>query len=694
LSGGGIGPSGPTGATGPQGPQGEAADEAALVHKAGAETVTGAKTFNSGSFLDKGNLVYDVRAYSALFDGTTDDTTAIQAAMDAAATAGGGIVQLPEGTAIVETIVLGNHVALRGMGKYATILKLKDNTDAPVIENYVSIDDVEANAEFCAVLDLQIDGNKANNTSAAHGISFLTSPLFSQATNDDWFDTHQLVQNVMIVRCKGIGFTATGRAEMRLKNVYIEKCDSGGFDPTYDTYIETCSAGNNGVYGFNFTHGNIMAVGCKAFLSGRELTTNAPGFYISGLGLATTLAGCIAQNNNGQGFHLEDASGVILSGCVADSNNYGTGNADDAYAGVELDTVTNCRIEYTSTQGYQNGVLIGNQKHALRLIGDSNSNNISVVTYAQSPYVLGATLTTDSLPLMNHVEENGRVTNTGDAFTIARDKVLSQNGPRIRVFKRGNSADSHAAVTNGGELGGITGWGWDGSAYYEATRISMAAAQDFTGVNGGSGILFYTSANNGHSQALALQLRQNKSVLFYGDPLPNTNLSFSNGGASNYWLNTYSQVLHLNSTFSVSGSAAGIGTVTGDLRVTTAGTNAASVPTLSSTSTLSNKRITPRTGNTTSSATPTINTDTTDFYELTAQSVDITSFTTNLSGTPVRGQTLWIAITGTAARAITWGASFEASTVALPTTTVSTNRLDVGFIWNVATSKWRCVATC
>jgi hypothetical protein len=104
-------------------------------------------------------------------------------------------------------------------------------------------------------------------------------------------------------------------------------------------------------------------------------------------------------------------------------------------------------------------------------------------------------------------------------------------------------------------------------------------------------------------------------------------------------------------------------------------------------------RVKPRTGTTTSSATPTINTDDVDFYSITAQTVDITSFTTNLSGTPTEGQTLWIAITGTGARAITWGASFEASTVALPTTTVTTNRLDVGFVWNSVSSKWRCLAS-
>ena len=120
---------------------------------------------------------------------------------------------------------------------------------------------------------------------------------------------------------------------------------------------------------------------------------------------------------------------------------------------------------------------------------------------------------------------------------------------------------------------------------------------------------------------------------------------------------------------------------------------AGSYATLTGAETLTNKRVTPRVSTTTSSATPTINTDNVDIYGLTAQTVDITSFTTNLSGTPTDGQKLWIYVVGTGARAITWGTSFESSTATLPTTTVSTNRLDVGFVWNAATSKWRCVAT-
>lgn len=117
------------------------------------------------------------------------------------------------------------------------------------------------------------------------------------------------------------------------------------------------------------------------------------------------------------------------------------------------------------------------------------------------------------------------------------------------------------------------------------------------------------------------------------------------------------------------------------------------LPSISSTNTLTNKRVTKRVGTTTSSATPTINTDNFDIYTLTAQTANITSFTTNLSGTPTNGQTLLISVTGTAARTITWGASFENGPATLPTTTTTTQRLDTMLMWNAATSKWRCMAT-
>ena len=134
-------------------------------------------------------------------------------------------------------------------------------------------------------------------------------------------------------------------------------------------------------------------------------------------------------------------------------------------------------------------------------------------------------------------------------------------------------------------------------------------------------------------------------------------------------------------------------TSTGVVPLANGGTNSTDYRT--ATETFTNKRWTARVGSTTSSATPTINTDNYDVYKLTAQTNDITSFTTNLSGTPADGDILEIQITGTATRAITWGSSFVSSTVTLPTTTSGTATLTVILQYYTTSSygnnKWVCV---
>jgi hypothetical protein len=117
------------------------------------------------------------------------------------------------------------------------------------------------------------------------------------------------------------------------------------------------------------------------------------------------------------------------------------------------------------------------------------------------------------------------------------------------------------------------------------------------------------------------------------------------------------------------------------------------VPTISSTSTLTNKRVNPRVQAVTSDAgTYDINTNSYDMVVITSQTVAISSVTT--SGTPVNGQKLWLAVTSTNTSIAFSSTYFEASgTVPLPTTLTSGTRLDIGFVYNATTTKWRCVAT-
>lgn len=182
-------------------------------------------------------------------------------------------------------------------------------------------------------------------------------------------------------------------------------------------------------------------------------------------------------------------------------------------------------------------------------------------------------------------------------------------------------------------------------------------------------------------------------------------LAEASGGSTNY----AAQFARGKTSFGTAGTESGVleinGSTSGTVTIqpaAAAGTPTLTLPTTTSTlvgdvvtQTLTNKRWVPRVGSTTSSATPTINTDNVDIYKLTAQAADITSFTTNLSGTPNDGEILEIQITGTAARAITWGSSFVSSTVTLPTTTVTTATLTVILQYYTTSSygnnKWVCV---
>jgi hypothetical protein len=93
-------------------------------------------------------------------------------------------------------------------------------------------------------------------------------------------------------------------------------------------------------------------------------------------------------------------------------------------------------------------------------------------------------------------------------------------------------------------------------------------------------------------------------------------------------------------------------------------------------------------------ATITPNADTDDLVDIIAIAQAFT--VANPTGSPANGQTLVVRIkdNGTA-RAITWGANFVAGGVALPTTTVISKILTVGFFYNTANSlnKWQCVAS-
>lgn len=354
----------------------------------------------------------NAKDYGAQGNGTTDDTAAIQAAIDfagslSASTGAGGTVFLPQGYYMISaTLTLKKHVWLRGEGMCTTTIKLLTNANCHVVQNASSPDGIVSNADFCGLIDLSIDGNQVNQngTGTYHGVSLSTNPYLTMATNDSLFDMHHTLQNVRVYRAKGDGFHFNGRSAIQVVNAFAFSCTGYGFFSTFDTNYTHCESDSAGKAGFYLNNGSQRLAVCKAYLSG-AVDGISPGFQLDSNANGVSLAACEAQNNKGQGFFLNGCGRVTLAGCVADSNNMVTTNS---YPGYELFNSSYNVITGVAWQGMQGSAQVGNQLRALRITGTSTANSVTL-SHSGVGVTVQAPLTADSTTAGNLVTVNGAV---------------------------------------------------------------------------------------------------------------------------------------------------------------------------------------------------------------------------------------------------------------------------------------------
>lgn len=101
----------------------------------------------------------------------------------------------------------------------------------------------------------------------------------------------------------------------------------------------------------------------------------------------------------------------------------------------------------------------------------------------------------------------------------------------------------------------------------------------------------------------------------------------------------------------------------------------------------------PRLVSITSSATPTCDTDATDYFRITDLATNITNMSTNFTGTPRERQRIVVEIYGNNSYTINWGTSFADAGGGIPNITPAGKKLTVTFIWFSEWSKWGCVST-
>lgn len=270
----------------------------------------------------------------AVYTPSAYTSAAIQAAIDAAYAAGGGVVYCAAGTYSINSIITiksAVHVYGDGWGAgtdgNGTIFRQANGANlTAMVAFYKSPDGVAANCHNAGLHRLRIDGNKANNTTTAtDGIQAITNPLWTAATNDNasvGWDMHNAVTDVHVWYCKGNGYIANGRSEMNVTRTFIRECNGHGFSSSADTQFSQCVAGVNGLAGFYLGYqGSIRLTACKAWYSGQVTAAQGHGFWLQGINSGSVvLSGCEAQDNKAAGYFLDSSYACAIQG-AADSNS-------------------------------------------------------------------------------------------------------------------------------------------------------------------------------------------------------------------------------------------------------------------------------------------------------------------------------------------------------------------------------------
>ena len=355
-----------------------------------------------------------VKDFGAVGDGVTDDTAAIQAAIDAINANGGGEIYFPSGTYLVDAsgasqaIDLLSNVTLRGAGKNASIIKAAAASNCMVVSvnNVINV----------TIRDLTIDGNRVNQTST--GFHCIRS-----AGADNF-----LIDNITVQESSGygIGLQVGVQNKVRVNNVDIINTYSDGVD----------------IKNVSLTNDNLMFSNVTIENPGLGPLTNQAALDIRGPAkLVNIFVKGIAANNVGLRFRQDG----FLPG-------------SETGIGGQYSSLTNFKIESNSTtntigvavvaksvqisNGYIKGFLFGVQSQNL------NNKFVNIVTDECTTGFFSASGVDDLGNILSSFNNGFYNCHVNRAVATAGTRGFRVNADQVKIIVNGCTASNVSEFIN------------------------------------------------------------------------------------------------------------------------------------------------------------------------------------------------------------------------------------------------------
>lgn len=276
---------------------------------------------------------YNVTNYGAKGDGSTDDTAAIQAAVDACAAASGGVVLMPAGRYVVDTIAVPWFVTLRGQSAGS----IGENYDSDYSQGTWLI---PAPTSTAPVVDVYSDTDAVIGVRLEHfGIAANTGLQTKIGIRICGRDIHAV--GIIVERQTGPGVQVRGHATLNKGSVHVSFTNSKIWrnqqdDVAGDANLEVYSVSNNQEVT------EFRLINCE--VAGDSTLTNGKTIRIHGAGNGDCV--CIGTlitpgNVQDKGIYLEGSANhdLCLVGSVVDGGA-GTNRHITLDATASIDRIT------------------------------------------------------------------------------------------------------------------------------------------------------------------------------------------------------------------------------------------------------------------------------------------------------------------------------------------------------------------